>query len=90
MKCAACGYEYSPNGIWIDKVHRYKSGKRKGEVKDIEKIFLDTTIGHAPFKEICFKKDVDSLCIYEEGQDYNSTTTVQLYGCPEYNTVRFE
>lgn len=41
MKCAACGYEYLKKTKTFDKVIRYQSGKRKGEIKSVEEEYID-------------------------------------------------
>lgn len=86
MKCAACGYEYREGGRWIDRVVRYKTGKHKGEIKSVDKEWLQLNVGHEPFRELTFGKGVEWL---EYKEDYD-TQRAYLYACPECNTVRID
>jgi hypothetical protein len=56
MKCAACGYERAVKSEVVDDVVRYKSGKRKGEVKEIGTKEIKLEIGAEEFIKLSFKK----------------------------------
>lgn len=88
MKCAACGYEHREESQWVDKVLRYKSGKRKGEVKSIEKEKVTFTVGYAPFINLSFK-GVEKLQKPLD-QHWLGYDDVDLYACPECGTIKIE
>ena len=85
MKCAACGYERIVKGVFTPDVIYYKSGKRKGEVKEIKSKEIILEVGTEDFKKLYFKKDVDTL-VYKE--DLWSESEVILFACPECGTVK--
>jgi len=89
VKCAACGYEHRlGESIRYEKVTRYQSGKRKGEVKSIDWDVLEIP-GNEPFREI---RIPDPGFLIESNDAYNFSKTRQccLYACPECLTVRVE
>ena len=53
MKCPACGYTHETKTVTVDDVIRYKSGKRKGEIKEVKTKTITLEIGHEPFEEVC-------------------------------------
>lgn len=89
MKCAACGYEYIRQTQTVDDVIRYKSGKRKGDIKTIDTKEIEFKVGHSQFIRLFFKKDVDELG-FDDGEYWDNFRQRDLYACPECGTVRIE
>lgn len=52
MKCSACGYTHETKTKMVDDVIRYKSGKRKGEIKEVKTKTITLEIGHEPFEAV--------------------------------------
>ncbi|MAR66899.1 MAG: hypothetical protein CL833_06555 [Crocinitomicaceae bacterium] len=52
MKCPACGYTHETKTEMVDDVIRYKSGKRKGEIKEVKTKTITLEIGHEPFEKV--------------------------------------
>ncbi len=78
MKCYACGCE-EKNSIYVDVPIYYKSGKKKGEIKGIEKknigediSFTEIFIGHEPY---CFKNN----------DEYKHN--IKFVSCPKCGTI---
>jgi len=91
MKCSACGYEYVYKVKKVDDVVYYKSGKRKGEIKEVNRKELDISIGHSPFMELYFEKNVDTLVtknISAEDYSWNPFIKVELLMCPDCGTIK--
>lgn len=84
MKCPCCKYEKRTFTKTVDKVIRYQSGQRKGEVKSIEKERLAFFEYDPDFIEIETKQGDTFL------QSYGSrfwNGHIQLVGCPECGVV---
>jgi len=52
MKCPACGYTHEIKTEMVDDVIRYKSGRRKGEIKEVKTKTITLEIGHKPFEAV--------------------------------------
>jgi len=52
MKCPACGYTHETKTEMVGDVIRYKSGKRKGEIKEVKTKTITLEIGHEPFEAV--------------------------------------
>jgi hypothetical protein len=65
----------------------YQSGKRKGELKDTRREWLDIEPNKARFIKVVVEKEFDFI-ITEQGsyRDYN--ISVSLYACPECKTIK--
>ena len=103
MKCPACGYEVDETKtVKTSVTTRYKSGKRKGEIKSIEdkEIYLDK--GKPLFREIKvvhekikdFELEVEECNYVEEyvGEQgyrwsYKEKSKCSLYACPKCSCV---
>mgnify|MGYP000377173326 CR=1 FL=1 len=88
MKCHACGYEKRVMWITDNKFTRYKSGKNKGDVKDISEGRRDIFEDDPEFKEITigegamdFKEKKDGFMKYEY---------VTVYACPNCGTLKID
>jgi len=84
MKCAACGYEYRTVDRLVDKVDRFKSGKNKGEIKNIGSEWIELKIGDGPFIQL-YSKLPDLYCNRHGYEEY-----VVMYACPKCHTIRME
>ncbi len=89
MKCAACGYQYKQKTKIVDKVIRFKSGPRKGEIKNITDEEITLSLGDTPFHRLYFQKDVDRL-VYDDKEWAFDVQEPALYACPECGTIRME
>lgn len=89
MKCAACGYERLTKEKTVDKVIYYKSGKRKGEIKEVISETISLEVGHSDFIKLEFKKEVDEIG-YHTSDWYGYFEDVKLYACPECGTIKIE
>lgn len=72
----------------VDEIHRYKSGKRKGEIKEIKPKMHWFYRDDPHFIELTSEKDVDRL-VYEDDTEpywYNKKEA-ELYACPKCGTV---
>jgi len=74
MKCGACGYMRIVETRRVDDVIYYKSGKRRGEVKDITGKYEEFTIGDEDFVEIKIVLGIQN--------------TIDVYICPKCATFR--
>lgn len=83
MKCPCCKYEKRDEQYTVDKVIRYKSGKRKGEIKAVEQDTIEPDKDKADFARIEFRKDVDELGVKEYGFCRDDFTEIRLWMCPE-------
>jgi len=90
VKCGACGYEYRVETKNVDKVIYYKSGKRKGDVKEVTTETIEFKIGYEPFIQLTTEKDVDPVGYYEPEHYKQYFKQVDLYACPECGTVRMD
>lgn len=79
-QCPSCGYTHSQKSVWVDKVVRFQSGKRKGEIKAVDKEEVTLTVGHAPFKATCLV--VNITC--------DRVTKVRVLICPECKTMIYD
>ena len=88
MKCPSCKYEKRTFSEFIEEPVYYKSGKRKGEIKEIVKEEVVFFENDPDFIELYMKKDVDEL-VYDDPQ-YNwfrEIKTATLIACPCCGTV---
>lgn len=85
MKCTACGYEKRTSTHLTADVVRYKSGKKKGEIKNITERFTEPDKDKPAFKQITSEHGG-----YFELQDGYNTFYVRIYMCPECQTLRVE
>lgn len=89
MKCPSCKYENRTKSMKTDKVIRYKSGKRKGEIKEVKEEWK-TIYEHDPeFIELFFRKEVDDLVYRDDSVSWysNDLERAELYACPMCGTV---
>ena len=87
MKCAACGYEYAPKKLKVDKAIRFKSGPKKGQVKEVTEEIIDISIGDEEFKELSVSLSEPK----DRYPDYSSRSPLYeetLYACPKCGTLR--
>lgn len=90
MKCPSCKYEQRTFTEMQDEVIRFKSGKRKGEIKEVNRVRKIYFEEDPDFIRLFFKKDVDSL-VYGEKDDYfQDEKDADLYACPMCGTVIVE
>ena len=66
MKCPACGYTHETKTENVDDVIRYKSGKRKGEIKEVQRKTITLEIGHEPFEKVIISHC--QVTHYKEGE----------------------
>lgn len=91
MKCTACGYEKRHKVMKTVNVKRYKSGPRKGQIKEIEEEVVDIFANDPEFVEILVAKGSVNTHIenkymtYSCSQDYEE---VSIYACPMCGTLR--
>jgi len=85
MKCPACGYTDETKTETVDDVIRYKSGKRKGEIKEVKTKEITLKIGHESFQEFCI-----SHCKVRRwgkpdtwGHSLNESDELSFNVCPE-------
>jgi len=83
MKCYGCGYEKRECTQQVEKVVKYKSGKRKGEIKGSEWLEIDPDKEKEEFNEVIMEKDFDFEI---KGEWLRSI--VKLFACPKCGTVR--
>lgn len=86
MKCAACGHEKRKDSYLVDKVKYYKSGKRKGEVKNITREYLYPDKDIEDFVPISLSED---LRFYSTPID-DEREEVFLCACPKCGTVKVD
>ena len=84
MKCYGCGYE-KREGYKVEKVIRFKSGKRKGEIKGTERVFVE------PDKDADdFKKVILQTLSWSDWSRQTSAGEIEIYICPKCGTLRTE
>lgn len=82
MKCPACRYQYIHKSEYVDEIIKYKKGKKKGQIKTVERKEIVFEVGHSPFVELRFRKDVDDLVYGDE--------KAILIACPECGTIKIK
>lgn len=85
MKCPSCKYENRYHYITTDRVVRYKSGKRKGEIKEVVKHRIELYENDPEF--ILLHTDQNDSFYYNEEFGHEHAT---LYACPKCGTVIVE
>jgi len=79
--CNACGYIKIRESKTVDEVARYKSGKRKGEIKEVGKTKIEFSEGDLDFHK---------LPVYiPMPPDMGGMRTFDLLICPMCGTVKF-
>ena len=84
MKCPACGYTHETKTVTVDDVIRYKSGKRKGEIKEVTRKTITLEIGYEPFEEVIISHC--QVTHYKEGDSYfrdKDREEISFNVCPE-------
>jgi DNA-directed RNA polymerase subunit M/transcription elongation factor TFIIS len=84
MKCYACGYEKSSFYQDVEKVIKYQSGKRKGEIKGTETIRIEPDKDKEDFKIIEIEKGFDFVKL----SNYNEQDKVRIFACPICGTLK--
>ena len=88
MKCTACGYE--KRSMWIDdnKISRYKSGKKKGQIKSTDGTRRDIFADDPEFKEVQIGNG--SVLDFTTKGGYMSEQYVTVYACPNCGTLKID
>lgn len=86
MKCYACGYEKRYKLITTTEVVRFKSGKRKGEIKEVKEHSFDLYQDDPEFIEIVIAEE--KVSIDKKRAGWKNYEIVGLYACPKCGTVR--
>lgn len=94
-KCYACGYVKKSMYVDDNKIIRYKSGPRKGEVKEIIETRRDIFENDPSFKEINIGKgELDFTATREDNSDYSLLCKehdyVTVYACPNCGTLKIK
>lgn len=90
MKCPTCGYQKRNDRYVVEEPIRFKSGKRKGEIKETQKRTIEPDKHLPNFHRLFFEKDVDRIMV---DQTEYSTPFISAYveadlvACPECGTV---
>lgn len=82
MKCPACKYENRYEAIWVDDIIRYKSGKRKGEIKETKKKLIEFHKSDPNFITVKTRQN-DEFYYHEEWDDVSCV----LKACPKCGTI---
>jgi len=87
MKCTACGYEKRCMMIDDNQIIRYKSGPRKGEIKETSEGRRDLFENDPEFKEIQIGSgDVD----FKQNTGFMKNEYVTVYACPNCGTLKID
>jgi len=90
MKCAACGYEKRSKTYEIEKVTRFKSGKRKGEVKSVESDMIEPDGHKDNFIEV-LPLGTDQNFIRMDRNIYGYEGKIaHIYACPSCGTLKIK
>jgi len=82
MKCVACGYEHKPDRYEEQEV-KYKSGKKKGQVKETQRVLVET------YKEFIPVKIARALeFTMPASSKWDPDVEVDVVACPECGTLR--
>ena len=84
-KCPSCGYTHEKVIKTVDKVIRYQSGKRKGEIKAVHEEDIVREVGHSEFHKMTLM-----LSIIPNGHGGFTPQTVDVKVCPECKTMIFD
>lgn len=91
MKCVACGYYVDIEEVWYTPITFYKSGKKKGKIRRIDKERITTNKqDKREFKEIFVRmmgKPLE-ICIDDEDTAIEYLPEIQMWACPECDTVK--
>ena len=84
MKCGACGYEKKVDIRELAEVVRHKSGKKKGQIREVLEYTVDLYKDDPEFIMI----ELQHATFVVAGQSRREVDT--LYVCPKCGTVRVE
>jgi hypothetical protein len=93
MKCYACGYEKQVMMINDNKIIRFKSGPRKGQIKETIENRRDFFEDTPKFIEINIGKgDIDfTQVVVNDGDMWPSENeSATIYACPECGTLKLK
>ena len=89
-KCPSCKYENRRQVIHTEEVIRFKSGKRKGEIKEVKPKVITVYEDDPDFIKLRMQKDVDQF-VYDAGGDFDVfMQEADLLACPKCGTVIVE
>lgn len=83
MKCPSCKYENRYHLIYVDDVIRYKSGKNKGEIKEVKKKYIEFNKDDPEFVQL---NTDQGDCFFFHSSSF-SKENASLYACPMCGTV---
>ena len=83
LKCPSCKYECRTFTFDYERVIRYKSGKNKGEVKEVKKETKEFFPEDPEFITLYYYKEVDELMFKDGCMEERAT----LKACPMCGTV---
>ena len=85
MKCYACGYEKRSKFVETAKVLRYKRGKRKGEIREVQEKTIDVFEDDPDFVKIYIAHGDISAYLMDFWPSYKE---ISLYACPNCGTLK--
>lgn len=93
MKCYACGYEKREKYVNVAEVKRFKSGKRKGEIKEVIEDRIDVFADDPEFIELFLANDTFHFQVRGTSSwwdnDYSGNyKNIKVYACPECGTLK--
>jgi hypothetical protein len=80
--CPSCGYTRAVRIEYVDDVVRFKSGKRKGEIKEVRQKDVELSVGHSDFGSIKLVSGINST--FGGGLDVKYCNAKV---CPECKTI---
>lgn len=93
MECAACGYQKRYQMVNWEEVIRYKSGKRKGEIKDINEHAKDIFEDDPDFVPLMIGNDAMEFTISNSSLTYrygSHNKPITVYACPRCGTLKVD
>jgi len=92
MKCYACGYEKRQKFVNVAEVKRFKSGKRKGEIKEVKEDRIDVFEKDPKFIEVLVAKGSVETHIRDKAPFWGSDgyEEVTIYACPQCGTLKID
>ena len=93
MKCYACGYEKRYKIVKVAEVKRFKSGPRKGQIKDVKEDNVNVFGDDPQFVKVLVAKGSIGAHIEDSNSFWGGDDgykRVAIYACPMCGTLKID
>lgn len=91
MRCAACGYEKRVHSEVVNEAILYRSGKKKGQVKEVQQRRISLGEEDPDFRHIRIQNtegDLDRIEAENPDSVWGRWEPVDIYACPRCGTLK--